>query len=77
MYTATSLRKNIYAVLDSVLESGIPAEIERHGKRLRIVPGESAGRLDRLEEHSIVNGPSEELADLHWDDAWTGMGLPG
>ena len=72
IYNATALRKNIYSVLDSVLESGVPVEIERNGKRLRIVPDEPAGRLARLEPHLIVNGNTADLADLHWDDSWTG-----
>jgi len=72
IYTATTLRKSIYTVLDSVLESGIPAVIERNGKRLKIIPEESAGRLERLVPHRIVQGNSEDLVDLNWDGAWTG-----
>ncbi|MBI9100552.1 MAG: type II toxin-antitoxin system Phd/YefM family antitoxin [Spirochaetaceae bacterium] len=71
IYTATSLRKNIYTLLDSVLESGIPLEIERHGKRLKIVPEETVGRLDRLEPHNIIRGNPEDLPDVHWDDSWS------
>lgn len=72
LYNATSLRKNIYSVLDSVLETGVPAEIERNGKRLRIVSGESGTRLSRLEPHKIVKGDSGELPDLHWNNSWSG-----
>lgn len=35
--TASKLRENIYRVLDQVLETGEPVEIERNGRRLRIV----------------------------------------
>ena len=49
IYTPTVLRKNIYAVLDEVLETGNPVEIERKGRRLRIVPDKGISRLDRLE----------------------------
>jgi len=70
-YTPTALRKSIYAVLDSVLETGIPAVVERNGKRLKIVPEEQAGRLDRLTPHDIVVGDSGDLADLHWDESWS------
>lgn len=70
IYTATTLRKEIYSVLDSILETGIPIEIERKGKRLRIIPEERVGRLERLETHKIIVGDSDELPDLHWDNVW-------
>jgi prevent-host-death family protein len=46
--TASRLRANVCKVVDEVLDTGTPAEIERRGRRLRIVPAESRGRLDRL-----------------------------
>lgn len=70
IYTATALRKDIYTLLDSVLESGIPLEIERKGKRLKIVPEEKVGRLDRLDNHDIIAGDASDLPDIHWDDSW-------
>lgn len=76
IYTATTLRKTIYSVLDSVLDSGIPAVIIRNGKRLKIVPEELVGRLNRLVSHNIVRGNSEDLADIHWDEARDGKGFP-
>ena len=36
--SATKLRRNLYDILDSVLDTGIPVEVERNGRRLRIVP---------------------------------------
>ena len=30
--TASKLRENIYRILDQVLETGVPVEIERRGK---------------------------------------------
>ena len=36
--SATQLRQNIYAILDEALSTGKPVEIERKGKRLRLVP---------------------------------------
>jgi hypothetical protein len=34
--TASKLRENIYKILDQILETGVPVEIERDGKLLRI-----------------------------------------
>ncbi|MBC8452293.1 MAG: type II toxin-antitoxin system Phd/YefM family antitoxin [Spirochaetes bacterium] len=76
IYTATTLRKSIYSVLDSVLESGIPAVIIRNGKRLKIVPEEPSGRLNRLTPHNIVKGNSEDLVNIHWDTLWEGKDFP-
>ena len=39
--TASKLRANVYRVLDQVLETGVPVEIERHGRRLRIIAEKS------------------------------------
>lgn len=36
--TASQLRANVYKLLDQVLETKKPIEIERHGQILRIVP---------------------------------------
>jgi len=36
--SASKLRSNIYKILDEVLESGQPVEIERNGQILKIVP---------------------------------------
>ena len=49
--TATELRQNVYKLLDEVLDSGLPLEIERRGRRLKIVPTEGPSKLDRLIPH--------------------------
>lgn len=74
VYTATALRKSIYTVLDSVLESGNPAIIIRNGKRLRIVPDEPIRRLDRLVSHTTVTENADGLPDIHWDEIGSAKG---
>jgi hypothetical protein len=44
--TASKLRENIYRILDEILETGIPVEIERKGRILRIVPAQPPKALD-------------------------------
>ena len=34
MISATELQKNLYRLLDEVLKTGVPVEIERKGKRV-------------------------------------------
>ncbi len=45
--TATKLRENIYAILDQILATGEPVEIERNGRTLRLqaVDARSPGSL--------------------------------
>ena len=69
--TATELRRNVYRLLDEVLESGRPLEVERHGRRLVIEPAERPSKLDRLEPHpECVAGDPESLGHMDWSDQW-------
>ena len=73
--TASRLRANVYRVLDQVLETGIPAEIERHGRRLRIVadqPGRvgSSGKLTRLKARRYLRTAPEALVRVDWSREW-------
>ncbi len=36
--SASRLRANVYKLLDQALETGLPIEVERNGKILRITP---------------------------------------
>jgi hypothetical protein len=69
--TASQLRADVYRVLDRVLESGIPAEIERKGRVLRIVPEAMPSRLTRLVERpTFIKGDPDDLAHLDWSAEW-------
>lgn len=69
--TASSLRQDIYRLLDRVLATGVPLEVERRGQILRIVPPKETRKLDRLKRHDYLLGPAEELVHLDWSDEWT------
>ena len=71
--TASELRQNIYRLLDRVLETGIPLEIERNGRRLRVVPEDAPSKLDRLEPHpEAIVGDPEWFVHVDWSSEWTG-----
>jgi hypothetical protein len=60
--TATTLRSQLYQVLDRIAETGEPVEIVRKGKRLRIQVVESEPKVfsfEALESHpgTIVGDP--------------------
>jgi len=66
--TATELRKDIYRVLDDVLETGIPQEVIRGSRTLMIVP--SGGRRLRLEDlprREALNCTADELVETSWE----------
>ena len=68
--TASKLRQNIYRYLDEILETGIPLEIDRKGKKLRIVPLEKGQKLKNLKRHKCIKGDPEDIVHLDWSDEW-------
>ena len=72
--TASELRQNIYRMLDEVLETGVPVEIERRGQLLRIVPEEVPSKLARLTPHpGTIVGDPEDLVHMDWSSEWQGL----
>jgi hypothetical protein len=69
--TASRLRMDVYRVLDRVLETGVPAEVERRGKRLRIVSVDAVDRLNRLAVRpNFIKGDPEDFVHLDWSHEW-------
>ena len=55
----TELRNNIYNLLDKVLNSGVPIEINKGGRLLRIVPVEKINKLQNLVSRpDVIKGGS-------------------
>ena len=70
-YSATKLRANLYKVLDSVLQSGVPVEIERKGRLLRIVPVESPDKLANLKPRpDYLAVDPEDIVHMDWSEEW-------
>jgi len=69
--SASKLRANIYRMLDEVLETGQPLEVERKGRTLVIAPKEEQSIWDRLprREGAIVGDPNE-LIHIDWSSEW-------
>jgi hypothetical protein len=70
--SSTRLRQNLYSILDQVIDTGVPAEIERKGHTLRIVPDRAPSKWERLEPRKIVNGDPEDLVHVDWSEEWRG-----
>jgi hypothetical protein len=67
---ASSLRENIYRILDQVADTGIPVEVERHGKILKIVLEERRSKLENLQPRPYLLEDPEELVHLDWSGEW-------
>lgn len=68
--TTTELRKNIYKLLDQVLESGEPLEIVRKSKKLKTVPEKPKSKLDNLKKRKTINGNPEDIVSIDWSKEW-------
>jgi hypothetical protein len=67
--TPTQLRANIYNLLDEVLETGIPLEIRKGDKKLKIVPLETVDKFQNLVSRpEVIKGDPETLAEISWED---------
>jgi hypothetical protein len=72
--TPTQLRRDLYKLLDQVIETGTPLEIRRNQHLLRIVPVESVDRLAGLVPRpDVIVGDPEALVHLEWE---TDVSLP-
>ncbi len=66
--TPTELRSNIYQILDEILDTGIPIEIEKGGKKLLIKPVEQPNKLKNLKKRkNIIKGDPNDLVNLTWE----------
>ena len=67
---ATRFRASLYKVLDRVISTGVPIEVELRGRRVRIVPAEPRSRLQNLVERpDYIVGDPEDLVQPTFDPA--------
>ena len=67
--TPTQLRTNIYNLLDEVLKTGLPLEIKKGSKKLRIVPVDEVDKLKNLVHRpEIIQGDPDDLVEIDWLD---------
>ncbi len=69
--TASKLRENIYRILDEAIETGVPVEVVRRGKLLKIVPERKRGRLANLKKRkNVFVGDVEDIIGMDWSRYW-------
>ena len=67
---ATQLRKNIYSILDQVLETGKPVQIERNGRVLTIEPDKRPSKISRLKKRKVIAVDPQAIVDVDWSGEW-------
>jgi len=66
--TVTELRGNIYKLLDEVLDTGIPIEINKGDKKLRIIPVKTKNKLQNLVSRpNVIKGNPDDLVEISWE----------
>jgi prevent-host-death family protein len=66
--TITELRSNIYNLLQEVLDTGIPLEINKGGQKLRIAPVQPADKFaNMVYRPDVVNGNPDDLVNIEWE----------
>lgn len=72
-YSLTALRKQLYQVVDRILETGVPVEIERKGQKLILIPAQkSVSKLTNLKKRKGIVGNPDELVGLkvsEWNES--------
>jgi prevent-host-death family protein len=69
--TASKLRADIYNILDETLKTGIPVEVVRNGRILKIVPESKPDKLSRLKKRDYIVGDPEDLVHIDWLSEWS------
>ena len=66
--TVTELRGDIYNLLDEILATGVPLEIKKGGRKLRIVPVEPVDKFANMVfRPDVINGDPADLVHIEWE----------
>ena len=60
----TAIRSNLFKIVDEVIATGNPVELERNGHRLKIAIEAEKNKLDNLKSHDCIVGNPDDLVDL-------------
>ncbi|MEZ4269143.1 MAG: type II toxin-antitoxin system Phd/YefM family antitoxin [Myxococcota bacterium] len=67
----SKLRSDIYRLIDEVLATGEPLEIERRGQILRITREQPASKIDRIVPiPGLIVGDPQDLVSIDWSEHW-------
>ena len=64
----TALRAQLFKLVDHVIQTGVPLEIERNGHKVKIILDEPKSKLSNLKIHDCIIGDPDDLIDLSVSD---------
>ncbi|MBI5141620.1 MAG: type II toxin-antitoxin system Phd/YefM family antitoxin [Nitrospirae bacterium] len=68
---ATAFRANLYKIIETIADTGVPVDVELKGKTVRIVPIESRRKLDRLVKHpDYLKCDPDDVVHMDWSEEW-------
>ncbi len=74
--TPSKLRENVYRILDEVLKTGVPVEINRRGQQLKIIPVRPVSKVDNLIKRPYLKVDPDEIVHMDWSKEWKSSDLP-
>ena len=67
--TPPELRRNIFNLLEEVLTTGVPLEIDKGGRLLRIVPVDKVDKFNNLlPRPEVIQGDPDDLVNISWEE---------
>ena len=67
----TQFRSNIYKIIDEIIKTGEPVELDRHGRRIRIVAIDQDDKLKNITPHpGTIVGDPEDFVHIDWSHEW-------
>ncbi len=70
--TPSKLRQDIFKILDSVIETGRPVNIQRKGEIVQLVVLKKKSKLSNLKKRRFSDEPLESFSHIDWSNEWTG-----
>ena len=67
----SALRQDLFKSVDQVIATGIPLEVKRKGRIVKIIVEDKKDKLANLTPHDCIVDDPEDLVNLHiphWDE---------
>jgi hypothetical protein len=65
--TITQLRSNLYKMIDQVIQTGKPIELQRKGVTVKIILEKPKNDLSKLEKYpDVMVGKPESFVHINW-----------
>ena len=70
MIKPSQFREDIYNLLDQVIETGVPLEIKRKGKVLKVMLDKKASKLSNLKRRAVMTASPSYYVHVDWSKKW-------